>query len=404
MKMITLFIALFHLLLCNSCAVELATEPVPSLASGSFTIFLQPLPQEARLLTFSIDTLSVKTEEGAEIPVGLSENIFPAESLYGVQKRLVAADIPPGKYQGIVIRIKSATLRGEDGEVDLLPPAEPLVVAHDFVIIKDRPEILFLSLASERLVTNGVIFTPNFSLWKAKRILTNLKGFVSNSGSDTLTVFNKRKAQVIGAINPGAAPTGMALDQNRGWLYVALSGEDSVTVIDVSTEEILAKVRLRFGDEPTELTLSADGGNLICLNRGSNSVAIIDTGSLFEKARIRLTSKPSWLFMGREEGRAYVLSTASATLSVLDLAGQRVRTSVKFEDSPGKGVLNSSGSLLYLITDFSGNLLEVDAANLTVTKKIFIGSGARTIKFDSATVFFISARRAVKLPLLIRVH
>lgn len=385
MKKLVSFIAFMSMLLSMACSVQMNVEPSPAVVSGSFNIFLQPLPQEAHLVSFTIKELAVRGSDGSEISLPLLQDVFPAEKLIGKQKRLLTTVLPPGRYEGLILRLSKATLRGEDGDVDLLVPEEPLVVDHQFTIIKDRAETLFLSLSPDRLVTNGVLFTPKFSLWSPERLLTNLKGFASNSGSGSITVFDKRNVQVIGSISPGASPRGMILDQKRGWLYVALSNENSVLAIEVSNGEILGNVRLRFGDEPSELVLSPSGNTLLSLNKGSSSVSIIDTGSLYEKGRVKLTSDPSWLIMGRDEGRAYVIQSSTGSLSVLDLSGKKVRASVDLEDPPVKGTMNAAGTVLYLVTDFSGNLLAVDAATLAITKKIFIGGGGRSIKHDPTT-------------------
>lgn len=383
MKTVNLLFSLLSIFLCSSCALQLPAETDHAEASGIFSLFLQPLPQEAHLLTFTIKDIVLRRADGHEVPLVPLQKIFPAVSLIGVQKRLVSAVLPYGQYDGLAIRIGSVTLRGEEGEIDLLPPEDMLIINHQFTIMKERPETLFLSLSPERLVTNGVIFTPKFSMWKPVRLLPNFKGFVSNSFSDSLTVFDKKNGLVIGAINPGLGPKGMALDQQRGWLYVALARENIVSAIEVSNGEILGKVRLRFGDEPSELVLSPSGRILVCINRGSNTVSIIDTASLSERGRIRLTSEPTWVFMGRDESLAYVISASSGTLSLLDLAGEKVRASVDLEDPPIKGTVTGDGSLLYLVTGFSGHLLEVDAASLAITKKIFVGVGALSIKADS---------------------
>jgi DNA-binding beta-propeller fold protein YncE len=211
-------------------------------------------------------------------------------------------------------------------------------------------------------------------------MLRNLKGFVSNGGAQSLTVFNKKTAQVTDFIQIGKRPRDIALDQRRGWLYVALAGDDLIAVVEVSNGEILGQIRLRFGDEPTELALSASGNRLLALNRGSSSVSIIDAGSLFELGRVRLDSDASDVFVGRKEDRAYVIQPASSSLSVLDLEAFRVLNSITLSDVPLEGVVSSDDKTLYLTTDFSSELLVVDSASLRVKEKIFVGSGARSIK------------------------
>ena len=373
-------IGLYLLVLLFPCActvAELSTQAAPE--PTNFILFLQPLPQESHRLSFAIKELTVLREDGTELPLVMEQSIFEADSLIGVQKTLVAVTLPQGRYLGLKLQIEKASLNGAEGEVALLPPTDPIIVDHSFTIVERQSESLQLSLSSDRLVTNGAFFTPKFSLWKPERMLRNLKGFVSNGGSQSLTVFNKKTALVTDSIQIGKGPREMALDQRRGWLYVALAGDDLIAVVEVGNGEILGQIRLRFGDEPTELALSSSGNRLLALNQGSSSVSIIDAGSLSELGRVRLDSEASDVFMGRKEDRAYVVQPASSSLSVLDLNAFRVLNSTTLTDIPLEGVVSSDDKTLYLTTDFSSELLVVDSASLRVKEKIFVGNGARSI-------------------------
>lgn len=377
-----LLIGLVFLMTC-SCTLRSALVQPPKAVTGPFSLYLQPLPQEAHLLQFTISALAVVGEDGSEIPLATTMDRIAGGDLVGIQKKLAAATLPPGVYQGLSLQVTDVTLAGEEGEINLLAPEEPLRIPYQFTVLKDKAETLFLSLSSDRLVTSGVLFTPKFSLWEPERLLPSLKGFASNSGSDSLTIFDKRTSQIVGTLHIGAMPKGMALDQKRGWLYVALARENAIGVVEISNGIIMGKVRLQFGDEPCELVLSPSGNTLVVINQGSNSVSIIDTASLFVKGKIRLPSEPTGVFMGPDEGRAYVLQESSGAISALDLVGHKVAASAELEEYPFKGAINAGGNTLFLISGFSPNLLVVDAASLSVSRKIFIGQGAVSIKADN---------------------
>ena len=373
------------LLLSAGCAPVIESSSVQQPEAGTFTLFLQPLPQEADRLSFSLGELAALKSNGTRVPLPLAESHFSADVLIGVQKKLLNLSLPPGHYQGIALQISSAAIQGEEGAVALLAPSERLSVAYPFTIRENQAETLFLTLSSDRLITDGALFTPKFSLWKPERILTNLKGFVSNSGSQSLTVFNKRSVQVLGNLRVGKNPSDLVLDQRRNWLYVALEHEHAIAVVEVANGTVLGRVPLRFGDEPSELALTANGNILLCLNHGSESISIIDTGSLFEIGRIRMLSVPSGIWGGVDETRAYVVHASTNTLSVIDLQQQRILKTLSLEESPLDGVTSANGRFLYLINDFSAELSVLDASSLATLEKIFVGDGALTIKADNAT-------------------
>ncbi|MBN1957137.1 MAG: YncE family protein [Desulfuromonadales bacterium] len=377
---------LVTLLLLNSCSAVVAPQEVVwDKQSGSFSLFLQPLPQEADRLSFTLADLVARNTDGSEIPLLLAETKLAAEELIGKQKRLLSLTLPPGQYLGIAMRIAAADLRGEEGPVALLPPAERLLINFSFTIREEQAETLLLSLSADRLVTDGALFTPKFSLWKAERVLTNLKGFVANRGAQSLTVFNKRDSQVLSQLRIGKKPTALALDQQRNWLYVALAGEHAIAVVEVANNTILGRVPLRFGDQPSDLELSRDGRTLVCLNNGSESLSIIDTNSLFEIGRVRLPSAANDLFLDRDSLRAYVLQSATSTLSIIDLQQRRLLGNLALEEAPLAGVASNDGRFFYLINDFSSELTVLDAASLSTAGKIFVGNGAQTIKTDPVT-------------------
>lgn len=377
---------LLLLLLTAGCSAELSRPLRPTLPAGAISLYLQPLPQEAHRLTFSIDELVAVTLDGREIPLLLATDSLSGDDRIGRQQRLAQVSLPPGRYLGIALRITRASLQGEEGTTDLLPPTEPLRIEHPFVVAENQADTLLLSLSGERLITDGVLFTPRFSLWQAERMLTTFKGFVSDSEAGSLTIFNKRTALVTDSVHIGKSPQDLVLDQRRGWLYVTLAKEDAVVVLEINSGEILGRVRLRFGDEPTELALTASGDTLLALNSGSDSVSLIDTAALFERGRIRLTSTPAELFVGRDESRAYVSQSDSSVLSLLDLSGGgRVLSSRVLDQVPARGAVSPDGQRIYLLSDYSPDLLVVNASSLGTERKIHVGHGARDLLLDETS-------------------
>ena len=81
-------------------------------------------------------------------------------------------------------------------------------------------------------------------------------GYVTNSASNNITVFDKKAEQAVAVIATGSRPAGMAMDQNRRRAYVALSGDDSIEVVDIATGDIPNRIRLNQGDRSQELALS----------------------------------------------------------------------------------------------------------------------------------------------------
>ena len=349
---------------------------------GEIRLYLQPLPQKAHRITFSIDEIAAVRQDGGSVPLEQSLTLLKAEELISVQRLLASGRLPPGPYKGISIRLGASSLLGEAGPAALLVPEEPLFVEGAFTVTRRRASTLFLSLDPETLVSGGYRFDPVFALAKPERQLRTLLGFATNSGSNTVSVFNKFTMQVVDTIATSSGPKGAVLDQGRGWVYVAIAGDDAIQAIDVNTGEILRRARLNFGDEPLELGLSPDGEILVTANRGSNSASILDAATLVETGRVSLPSEPLWVVTDTVRPRAYLLQPVSNTISVIDLTRRELVATRTLDETPMKGAISRDGSSLYVITGNSPNLLVVDPRDLDITSRIFVGTGAASIKVD----------------------
>lgn len=367
---------------------------------GEIHLYLQPMPQEARRLDFSISELSAIRHDGELIQLPRLFSELKGKDLVGVQKRLASAILSPGRYKGIAIRIDKASVLGEEGTADLLVPEEPQVIEQEFTVTRKRAGALFLSLGPANLITSGFRFTPTFSLAKPRRQLRSLLGFATNSDSNVVSVFNKHTMEIVNTIATGSGPKGAVIDGRRGWVYVALAGDDAIEAIEVNTGEILRRLQLNFADEPIELALSPDGMTLVSANRGSNSVSIIDATSLLETGRISLPSEPTWVVAGTASLRMYVLQPRSNAVSVIDLSRREILATRILDDSPVRGAISSDGNSLYVITRYSSDLLIIDALSLAERGRIYVGSGAVSIKVDPKTGLIYVGKKASEISVL----
>ena len=382
-KIIHFLVLLLFTVLGSGCANPQARtvykEPLGD--QGELYLYLQPLPQEMLPLSFTISDLSVIPEGGGtKLPILASEMIISGKEAAGAQKRLAVATLPPGRYWGVSLAIEQATMVTEHGEMELIPPAEPIRLEQSFSVLRGASLALFIDLSPEFLMSDRNRFTPRLAMGKTYMPPRNYLGFVSHTTENIVTVFNKKRMEIIQVIHTGVAPKGMALDQRNGLVYVAAAGDDVIEVINIATLEIIGRIRLQFGDEPSELALTPDGRTLLSANSGSGTVSIISTRSLSEKERLMLDPEPVWIVAGRED--AYALHPMSNTLSVIDVTGERSPATISLDESPLQGSLSRDGDSLYVISEYSTTLLVVNTRSLEISGRIFIGSNAISIKTD----------------------
>src|SRR5512140_1192854 len=90
---------------------------------GAVFVYVRPFPQDAERLTFRLEGISAVRQDGETVPMSLLVKEFSGKEL--TRERLLASgELSPGQYAGFSFRLKDATLKGEEGEIALLPAEE----------------------------------------------------------------------------------------------------------------------------------------------------------------------------------------------------------------------------------------------------------------------------------------
>lgn len=382
-KKLFIFFAL-HLFII-SCTPQSFIYKEPLKEDGEVIVYIQPLPEPAERLSFVIDAITIVRDDETVVPISLSLNEIKGENHIGVQRLLGSTALPEGEYRGMTINIRSASLTGREGGAALLVSGEPLVVNHVFRVKKGKASTLFLNLEPAEFISEGFVFKPAFTLSSGGRELFTLTGYITNTFSNTVSVFNKKTMLNVGTISTGKGPRGIVLDQDRGRAYVAVSGDDVIEVIDVFSGHITKKISLNAGDEPIFLALAPDGDSLVSVNAGSNTVSIIDTGVLYETGRIRVGEEPTSAAVDPLGLRVYVTNSMSSSVSVIDLSSKTLAATIAVEGTPLRGAFSRRGDRFYVVNSDIPDLTVMNTSSLSVTGKIFTGTGALSVKVDTRT-------------------
>ena len=351
---------------------------------GELVVYLQPVPQQADRLTFSLEAVSAEKEGGGSYPVTVSL----ADIAGGQVKRqrfLASGVLPPGDYTGLSFKVRSASLRGEEGSTALLVPEGPVTIGFAFRVQKRKSSLLSVELDFNKAVADGYRFVPAFSIFVPDRPPIGLLGYAANFGSNNITVFDKRARQAVGVIATGRGPRGIALDRRLRRGYVVLEEDDAIDVIDADAGEVTNRLRLHTGDSPREPALSPDGLLLFTANAGSDTVSVVDTASLIEVERIPVGKGPHSVLVDGNGKRAYVFNTRSSTVSVIDIASRSLVATIATVAEPLRGQFNRNGDRLFVIHGNSPYLTVIDPSSLSVRARAYVGAGMSAVKVDTRT-------------------
>jgi YVTN family beta-propeller protein len=379
-----LLLIVFLALLPSGCTVLPSTLKPALEDEGELFVYLQPVPEAAGKLKFTLGGLSLMAADGREIPLLLALSDFNTNTM--TRQRFIAAGrVPPGQYLGLSFGVTKATLLGEEGEATLLVPEEPVKVPLSFEIGRKKAVVLSLSLRYTESVQTGFSFTPRFSLFIPVMPVSGLLGYVVNQGDNAVTVFDKKSGQIAAIIATDRGPEAVALDQKSRQAYLSLGEEDAVEVIDVTDGTFINRVHLKAGDGPRDVSLTPDGRRLLSLNARSRAVSIIDPDSAVEHSRVMVGEGPRRLLVSRTGERCFVFNRLSNTISVIDIANSAVAATISTEPGPLMGQFNRKGDRLYVINEGSPYLTIFDPSSLSVVKRVFVGNGLRVIKADTMT-------------------
>lgn len=359
---------------------------------GEVFVYMKPFPANSGRLSFTADGIYALKDDGTETQLQMHLQEFKMQAVS--RQRLIASGrLPEGVYTALLFRIRNAGMKTEEGEAALRVPEEPVKIDFQFTINKRKAGVLSLTFKYAESIISEFSFMPVFSVSIPGKPVIALTGYISNSGSNNVAVFNKSTREVVGMIATGIEPRGIALDQNSKRAYVALSGEDAVDVIDVTAGDVINRIRLNSGDRPGELSLTPDKRLLLTANTGSDTVSFIDPFSLIELSRVSVGDNPVSLLIDNAGRRAYVFNTYSDNVSVIDIANRVVISTIATESSPLRGQLNRKGDSLYIVHEFSPYLIAIDPFSFAILKRIFVGIGADYLKVDSRTDMLYLGRR-----------
>lgn len=386
-----LLLAVF-VVLSAGCHPAISSVRPALVDEGELFLYLEPLSSDLSPLTLDLAGLSALRSDGVDIPLTLRLSRISSVTS-GRQRFLASGVLPPGSYQGFSATLRRAVLKTPEGEAVLPVPDRPERFPFPFQVKAKKGTLLSLELLNREVVKKGSPFHLSLSVALPEKPLLTLTGYVTNYGANTVSIFDKKAGSVRGVIVTGQGPRGVVFDQKKRVGYLALEGEDAIEVIDLSSNDIVNRIRLVYGDRPGELALTPDGKTLLCVNTGSNSVSFIDPATLVETARVNVGKVPVSILLDRSGTKAYVLNYLSNTISAIDLATRTVFATLQTESAPLRADFNRAGDRLVVVHEWSPNLLVVDATTNAQLKRAYVGDGLVSVKVEPTTDRIYLGRR-----------
>ena len=208
--------------------------------------------------------------------------------------------------------------------------------------------------------------------------------WVTNSSTDMVTAFDATTGDVLATIPVGLTPTGIAVPNGVGKVYVADEGSDTVSVIAKATMTLSRTIPLPppFNRKPHHISGSPDGRFIYVAELGANVVDVIDTTTDQISARFSTGwpgSGTRVVVPGPGGAVLYAVNRGAApspgTLVALDAETGHWLWQLPIEGDPSDFLIAPDGRT-GVVTRHTDNAIEViDLERRAVVRRIDLGPG-----------------------------
>ncbi len=218
-------------------------------------------------------------------------------------------------------------------------------------------------------------------------------GIVHNSTSSTrypgvVLVISPLTDSIISSISVGSLPESSAYDPYNGYVYVANSLSDNVSVINTATETVIATIPV--GIQPVGITYSSTNHNVYVANSKSGTVSVINGTSNLILTTISLGASGETVtgaVFDPSNGNVYVGGFNNQTLvdSVFVISTTTNTLVTTIQGAAYFGVYDPLNGYLYFTDKALDSILVVDGATNRVVTTIALPSHSSPvgITFDS---------------------
>jgi len=204
----------------------------------------------------------------------------------------------------------------------------------------------------------------------------------SDMSGNSLWALDAQTGEVLAQIAVGAGPTHPIASADGTRVYVTNTDDDTVSVIDTTTWEVIEI----FTDlpEPHDGELTPDGQFLYLATAGTSTMTVIDTTSGDIVQTFEIGSKPRGLAVGGENGEiAYITNKGDGSLSIVNVIDGEILGTYPVGAGAHAVRVSPTGQHLYISLSKENAVAIVDATNGKVIKTIVVGDTPEQIDLST---------------------
>lgn len=181
--------------------------------------------------------------------------------------------------------------------------------------------------------------------------------FITNEKSDSVSVIDGSTLEVEATIKIGDRPRGIGLSPDGTELYVAVSEENKIKVIDPVSLKTLRE--FEAGSDPETFAVHPNG-NIYISNEDDAKASVFNpkTGELI--AEIKVGLEPEGVAISPDGKRVIVTSESTNMLHVIKVPGNTIENNILIGSRPRAATFSKSGDIAYATAEISGEVVKVD--------------------------------------------
>lgn len=230
---------------------------------------------------------------------------------------------------------------------------------------------------------HGIALAPEFG-----------KGFTTNGGDATVTVFDLKTLKPLSQVTVGKNPDAILYDPASKRIFVFNGGSNDATAIDARTGTVAGTLAL--GGKP-ELGVADEAGRVFVNLEDKNAVVEFDSRKLTVEATWPLApgEEPTGIALDRKHHRLFV-ACANKLMAVLNADTGKLVTTFPVGSGPDGAAFDSERQLAFSPNGGDGTLTvahEDSPDKFTVLENVATQRGARTLDLDqkSHRIFLVTA-------------
>jgi YVTN family beta-propeller protein len=248
-------------------------------------------------ITFELSAVTLIAEDGTlreVMTIPMRINSIAAQSR---QILLGEKTLPEGTYNKLRLIVKDPSLLKKGKKASLSLPTEVIEIDIDSNIKVRQSTSLFVYWNADASIEDGFGFSPAFIVKSERPELSTLLIYVTNEGSNNVSVINRQLGQTVATIMVGGKPRGITsgLRKDPQRIYVANSESNSISVIDPDINKVENEIPVRLGWGPEDIAISGSSSEeelLFVANYRSDNVSIIDIATQLEIEKIEVGNGP----------------------------------------------------------------------------------------------------------------